>query len=79
MRKNKDCSFFYFLRVFKLIAHYSLLIAFVVSCSSVHTKTSPAPVYDKTNAVASWYGPKVSRPTDFLRRDIQHVRHDLRT
>jgi len=64
MRKNKNYSFFNFLRVFKLIALYSLLIAFVVSCSSVHTKTSLAPVYGKTNTVASWYGPKFhGRPT----------------
>lgn len=50
--------------MFKLIAHCSLLVAFVVSCSSVHTKSSPAPIYDKNNAVASWYGPKFhGRPT----------------
>lgn len=64
MRKNKNYSFFNSLRVFLLITWYSLLIAFLASCSSVHTKTSPAPLYEKTNTVASWYGPKFhGRPT----------------
>jgi len=53
-----------FLQVFQLLALYSFLIAFVVSCSSVHTKTSSGLTYDKTNTVASWYGPKFQgRPT----------------
>ena len=63
MRKNKDI-FFYSLRVFKLIALCSLLIAFVVSCSSVHTQKYPASGYGKTDTIASWYGPKFhGRPT----------------
>ncbi len=64
MGQNKDNSFFYFLRVFLLVTTHSILIAFLASCSSVHTKTSPASVYKKTNTVASWYGPKFhGRPT----------------
>ena len=64
MRKNKDISFFYSLRVFLLVAQYSLLITFLASCSSVRIKTSDLPVSEKTNTVASWYGPKFhGRPT----------------
>ena len=64
MRKNKNYSFFNSLRVFLLIIRYSLLIVFLASCSSVHTKTSHSLAYDKTNTVASWYGPKFhGRPT----------------
>ena len=49
-------------RFLNSLLYYSLLIAFLASCSSVHTKTSPA--YDKTYTVASWYGPKFhGRPT----------------
>ena len=52
------------LKVFQLIAFYSLLIAFLASCSSVRIRTSTSPVYEKTNTVASWYGPKFhGRPT----------------
>lgn len=57
MSKSKKQLFF-------LIAHYSLLIAFLASCSSVRARTSTAPVSEKTNTVASWYGPKFhGRPT----------------
>ena len=64
MRKNKDISFFYFLRVFLLVAEYSIFITFLASCSSVRIKTSDLPVSEKTNTVASWYGPKFhGRPT----------------
>ena len=64
MRKNKDISFFYSLRVFLLVAQYSILITFLASCSSVRMKTSDLPVSEKTNTVASWYGPKFhGRPT----------------
>ena len=57
MSKSKKQLFF-------LITHYSLLIAFLASCSSVRIRTSTAPVYEKTNTVASWYGPKFhGRPT----------------
>jgi rare lipoprotein A len=59
MRKNRDYSFFYSLRVILLITQYSLLTAFLASCSSVHKGS-----LDKTYAVASWYGPKFhGRPT----------------
>ena len=59
MRKNKDSSFFS-LRVLLLITGCSLLLVFLASCSSVHK----GPGYDKTYAVASWYGPKFhGRPT----------------
>jgi rare lipoprotein A len=51
-------------KVFQLIALYSLLIAFLTSCSSVHTKASPTPLYEKKYTFASWYGPKFhGRPT----------------
>lgn len=64
MSKCKEQIFPLSLRVFLLIAHYSLLIAFLASCSSVHTITSSAPSYDKNSTVASWYGPKFhGRPT----------------
>jgi len=64
MRKNKDISFFYSLRVFLLVAQYSILITFLASCSSVRVKSSDLPVSEKTNTVASWYGPKFhGRPT----------------
>jgi len=64
MRKNKDYSFFNSLRLFILITHYSLLITFLTSCSSVYTKNSPLPADDKAYAVASWYGPQFhGRPT----------------
>ncbi len=64
MRKNKKDPFFHSFRLFLLITHYLLLITFLASCSSVHTKTSPSSAYDKTNTVASWYGPKFhGRPT----------------
>jgi rare lipoprotein A len=60
MRKNKDYSFFYSFKFFLFIALYSLLIAFLASCSSVHKGS----LGDKTYAVASWYGPKFhGRPT----------------
>jgi rare lipoprotein A len=56
MRKNKSQPFRLLLR----ITHYALLITLLASCSSVHKGSS----YDKTYAVASWYGPKFhGRPT----------------
>jgi rare lipoprotein A len=52
------------LKVFQLIALYLLFITFFASCSSVHTRTYPEPAYEKTYAVASWYGPQFNgRPT----------------
>lgn len=56
MRKNKK-PFFY---LFRLV----ILITFLASCSSVHTKASFSSVYKKSSTVASWYGPKFhGRPT----------------
>jgi rare lipoprotein A len=46
--------------------HEVLILLFLLlsSCSSVHTGAYPASVYEKTYAVASWYGPKFhGRPT----------------
>jgi len=63
-RKNNDNSSPYTIKVFLLIVYYALFITVLASCSSVHTRNSPTPVYDKTYSVASWYGPKFNgRPT----------------
>ena len=62
-RKNNG-GYSHSLRVFLPITHYLLLITFFASCSSVHTRAHPGPAYDKTYAVASWYGPQFhGRPT----------------
>jgi len=64
VRKSKNQPFPESLKVFQLIALYSLFITLLVSCSSVHTRTYPEPAYEKTYAVASWYGPQFNgRPT----------------
>jgi len=64
MRKSKYQPSFHSFRLFILITHYSLLITFLTSCSSVYTKNSPLPADDKAYAVASWYGPQFhGRPT----------------
>ena len=50
----------------KIKKHEVLILLFLLlsSCSSVHSGIHPASVYDRTYAVASWYGPKFhGRPT----------------